>query len=130
MFFDVVIFSINSSDIPLDFHDSILVVPLKYLMYFLAGINANKFEIFLKNILLHYPLRILIYIKYFVNPFVDIAFTSFNSLFISFLVKVTVFSFPSKLVFFTKLAISFSIAKFAWFSLAVKSLMLTYQILE
>ena len=90
----------------------------------------KKFEIFLKNILLHYPLRILIYIKYFVNPFVDIAFTYFNSLFISFLVKVTVFSFPSKLVFFTKLAISFSIAKFAWFSLALNSLMLTYQILE
>ena len=42
LFFDLVIFSINSSDIPLDFHDSILAVPLKYLMYFLAGINANK----------------------------------------------------------------------------------------
>ena len=41
LLFDLVIFSIFSSDIPLDFHDSIRVVPLKYLMYFLAGIN-NK----------------------------------------------------------------------------------------
>ena len=35
------IFSIFSSDIPLDFYESILVVPLKYLMYFLAGINTK-----------------------------------------------------------------------------------------
>ena len=35
------IFSIFSSDIPLDFHDSTQVVPLKYLMYFLAGINTK-----------------------------------------------------------------------------------------
>ena len=31
------IFSILSSDIPLDFHES---MPLKYLMYFLAGLNT------------------------------------------------------------------------------------------
>ena len=42
LFFDLVIFLINPSDIPLDFNDSVLVVPLKYLMYFLAGINAKK----------------------------------------------------------------------------------------
>ena len=38
---DLVIFSIFSSDIPLDFHKSILVVFLKYLMYFLPGINTK-----------------------------------------------------------------------------------------
>ena len=38
---NLVIFSIFSSDIPLDFHESIRVVPLKYLMYFLAGINTK-----------------------------------------------------------------------------------------
>ena len=37
---DLVIFSILSSDIPLDFHDSTGVVPVKYSMY-LAGINTN-----------------------------------------------------------------------------------------
>ena len=40
---DLVIFSILSSDIPLNFHDSIRVVPLKYLMYFLVGINTKLF---------------------------------------------------------------------------------------
>ena len=38
---DLVIFSILSSDIPLDFHDSIQVVPIKYLIYFLVGINTK-----------------------------------------------------------------------------------------
>ena len=38
---DLVIFLIFSSAIPLDFHDSIRVVPLKYLIYFLAGINTK-----------------------------------------------------------------------------------------
>ena len=38
---DLVIFSIFSYDIPLDFHDSIRVVSLKYLMYFLAVINTK-----------------------------------------------------------------------------------------
>ena len=38
---DLVIFSIFSSDIPLDFHESMRLVPPKYLMYFLAGINAK-----------------------------------------------------------------------------------------
>ena len=38
---DLVIFSIFSSDIPLDFHELIWVVQLKHLMYFLTGINTN-----------------------------------------------------------------------------------------
>ena len=38
---DLVIFSILSSEIPLNFHKPIWIVALKYLMYFLAGIN-NK----------------------------------------------------------------------------------------
>ena len=38
---DLVIFSIISSDISLDFHDLIQVVPLKYLIYILAGINTK-----------------------------------------------------------------------------------------
>ena len=43
-----------------------------------------------------------------------------DNLFNSFLSKVTVFSFSSKLVSFTKLAISFLLANFPSFSLAVK----------
>ena len=38
---NLVIFSIFSADIPLHFYESIRVVPLKYLMNFLAGINAK-----------------------------------------------------------------------------------------
>ena len=38
---DLVMILILSSYIPLDFHESITVVPLKYLMYFLAGINTK-----------------------------------------------------------------------------------------
>ena len=37
----LVMFSILSSDIPSAFHDSIRVVPVKYLMYFIAGINTK-----------------------------------------------------------------------------------------
>ena len=33
--------SIFSSNIPLDFHDSIRVVPLKYSVYFFAGIDTT-----------------------------------------------------------------------------------------
>ena len=36
---DLVVLSILSSDIPLDFHDSIRLVPLKYLVYFWLDIN-------------------------------------------------------------------------------------------
>ena len=38
---DLVIFSILSSDVPLDFHNLIRIVPLKYLMYSLVGINTK-----------------------------------------------------------------------------------------
>ena len=38
---DLVVFSIFSSDIQLDFHDSIRVVPVKYLMYLSASINTK-----------------------------------------------------------------------------------------
>ena len=38
---DLVIFSIFSSDVPLDFYESIQLGPLEYLMYFLAGINTK-----------------------------------------------------------------------------------------
>ena len=38
---DLAIFSVFPSDIPSYFHDSIRVVSLKYLMYFLAGINIK-----------------------------------------------------------------------------------------
>ena len=65
---DLVIFSTFSSDISLDFQESVRVVPLKYLMYFLVGINikqcwnAPEEKCFA-------PLKILnIFIKSFVNP--------------------------------------------------------------
>ena len=38
---DLLTFSIFSDDILLDLHNSIRVVPLKYSMYFLAGINTK-----------------------------------------------------------------------------------------
>ena len=38
---DLVIFSIFSSENPLDFHESIQVNSLKYLTFFLAGINTK-----------------------------------------------------------------------------------------
>ena len=38
---DLVIFSIFSTDIPLDSKELIQVVPLKYLMYFLAAISTK-----------------------------------------------------------------------------------------
>ena len=40
-FSDLVIFSVFSSDISIDFHESIQVQPLKFLIYFLAGINTT-----------------------------------------------------------------------------------------
>ena len=61
--------------------------------------------------------------KYFVNPFVDIALTCFHSLFHSFLFDVILFS----LLFFTKTAISLLLVEFACLSLAVNFLMLTSQ---
>ena len=41
LFSYLVIFSLFSSEIPLDFHKSILLVSLKYLKYFLAGTKTN-----------------------------------------------------------------------------------------
>ena len=38
---DSVIFPILFSYIPLDFYESVRVVPIKYLMYFLAAINTQ-----------------------------------------------------------------------------------------
>ena len=55
-------------------------------------------------------------IKSFVNPFVDIALTIFDSSFNSFLFDVTSLSFFSKSVFFSKVAILLLIAKFARFN--------------
>ena len=60
------------------------------------------------------------FIKYFVNPFADIAVTLFDSSFDSFLFEVTVFILLPKPFFFTKLAISFLLAKFAYFNVAIK----------
>ena len=76
----------------LDFHDSIQVVPLKYAFISLV-------------------------IKSFVNPFVDIALAFFDSSFNSFLFDITSFRLLSKSAFFTKLTISFLLAKFACFNL-------------
>ena len=122
---DLVIFSTYSSDIPLEFYESTQVVPLKYVMYFLSGINTK----YLWNIpeeKYFAPFRVLtLFIKSFVNPFVDIILTFFDNSFNLFLFKVTFFSLLSKSVIFTKLAISFLLTKFACFSLAVKFLMLT-----
>ena len=61
-----------------------------------------------------------IFIKSFVNPFVDIAWNFFDSSFNSFLFDVTSFSLLSKSVFFKKLAISILLATFALFNLKSK----------
>ena len=60
-----------------------------------------------------------LFIKSFVNPFVDIALKCFNRLFNLFF-YLTFSSFLSKSVLFTKLAISFLVVKFSSLSLAVK----------
>ena len=38
---DLVIFSVISSDILSDFHEQIWIIPWKYLMYFIAGVNTK-----------------------------------------------------------------------------------------
>ena len=75
---DLVTFSILSSEIPLDFHDSIRVVPLRHLMYFLTGIITKWFwNIFEEKCFP--PLRILnLIMKSLVNHFVDNAETIFD----------------------------------------------------
>ena len=121
---DLVKFSILSYDIPLDFHELILAVPLKYLMHFLSGTNTKQ----LWNIPeeKHFAsFRILnLLIKSFVNPFVDIALTCFDTSFNAFLFEVTFlfkfFSLSPKSVFFTKLTISFLLAKFVCANLGAK----------
>ena len=107
LLFNLVAFSILSSDIPLDFHEPIRVVPLKYLMYFLAGINAKQFWNIPKE--KHFvPLTIQnLFMKFFVNTFFNFFVSSFNSCLF-------------KSVFFTKLAISLLLAKFACASFAIK----------
>ena len=111
--FNLVIFSILSSDIPLDFHEKFLFVSLKYLMYFLSGINTKQFwnspeEKYFVSLRILYS-----FVKSFVNSFVDIALTFFDSSFNSFststcfvLFEVTFlfkfFTFPSKFICFTK----------------------------
>ena len=71
---NLVIISIFSSDNPLDFHKSIQVVPLKYLMYFLAGINTKQFWDIPEGEYVD-PLRIPnLLVKYFVIPFFNISF--------------------------------------------------------
>ena len=66
-------FSIFSSGIPLDFHKWIQVVLPNYLMYSLAGINTKELCNFPEKKDFA-PLRVLnLFIKSFVNPFVDIA---------------------------------------------------------
>ena len=66
---DLFIFSISSSELTLDFHESIRSEPL----YFLAGINTKQFWNIPEEKC--FPsLRILkLFMKYFVNLFVDIA---------------------------------------------------------
>ena len=111
---------IISSDIPLDFYDSIQVVPKKYLMYFLAGINTKQFWNIPKEKYFA-PLRIMnLSIKSFVNSSAHVALTFFDSSFNSFLFDVTSFSLSSKSVLFTKLVIPSLVAKFACFNLKAK----------
>ena len=100
-------------------------------MQFLTYINTKYFCNIPKQKYFE-PLRILnSFIKAFVNPFIDIALTfsdsSFNSFPVStcfvifqvtFLLKL--FSSSSKFFFFTKLAISFLLAKFAYANLEEK----------
>ena len=61
-----------------------------------------------------------LFVKCFVNPFVDIALTFFDSSFNSSLFDVTFFSLLPKSLFFTKLVISLLLDKVACFRLAVK----------
>ena len=112
----------------------------KIYMYFIAGINTKQFENILEEKYFA-PLRILkLFINFFVNPFVDVAFTFFDSWFNSFSISTCFalfevpfwfifFSLSSKSVLLTKLAIfllmklviSFLIAKFDCTNLAEKT---------
>ena len=108
---DLVLFSRFYSDIPLDFHESIRAVPLKYLMYFLPGTNIKYFWIIPEEKYFA-PLRTLnLFIKCFINHFADITLTFYHSSFNSFLFRST---------FFIKKVISLLLAGFACANLAVK----------
>ena len=98
--FDLVMFSIFSSNIPLDFHESIRVEPLKYLMYFLAGVNTKQsWNITEKKILCSIMNTKFIY-QIFCEPFCWYCFSFFfDSSFNLFLFDVTFFSLLSKSVF-------------------------------
>ena len=72
--------SIFSSVIPFDFGELIQVIPLQYLMYCLAGINNKQFLNILEKKKHFASFRLLkLFIKSFVNPFVDITLTFSNS---------------------------------------------------
>ena len=120
LYYIILYLVIISSDILLDFYDSIQVVPKKYLMYFLAGINTKQFWNIPKEKYFA-PLRIMnLSIKSFVNSSAHVALTFFDSSFNSFLFDVTSFSLSSKSVLFTKLVIPSLVAKFACFNLKAK----------
>ena len=119
LLFDLIISSMFSSDIPLGFQESIQVVPLISLMYFYLVKILINFETFLNFCFIFAPLRILnLFIKSFVNSFVNIALTFFHRSFNSFLFEVR--SLLSKSVFLKRLGISLSLTKFACTNLAEK----------
>ena len=75
LLFELVIILLFSSDISLDFNQSVQVVPLKHLMYLLAGINTKWF-LNIPEEKYFPPLRIqMLFFKHFVNPFVNITLT-------------------------------------------------------
>ena len=81
---DLVIFSVFSSDIPIHFQELIRSVPLKCLIYFVAGINTNYFWNIHEEKYFD-PFRILrLFIKSFGDPFVGITLTFSDSSFNSF----------------------------------------------
>ena len=88
-------------------------------MYFYLVKTLINFKIFLHFCFIFAPLRILnLFIKSFVNSFVDIDLTFFHRSFNSFLFEVI--CLLSKSVFLTKLGISLLFAKLACANLAVK----------
>ena len=120
MLSDLNVLSILSPEIPLDLHDSVQVVPLKYLIYLLAGINAKQNSNIPKEKYFTVLRMLNLFVESFVNLFVDTALNFLDKLFNSFLFNVISFSLLSKSVFFTKLAVSLLLAKYCGFSLAVK----------
>ena len=112
----VSLLSILSSDILLDFQDSIRVVPVKHYFFF----SWYIYYIILKYSWKKYvaPLRILnLFIKSSVNPFVNIASTFFRDSFNSFLFDVISFISLSKSVLLKKLLMSLLLARLARFNL-------------